>query len=152
MTEEENIQQKLTGKFAFLENKVRVQRPRRIFIEVSYDNFRAVFEYAVGQLGFSVLCTITGLDEVQNMGAIYHLAQPGGITLNIKTSIPKDKPVLDTITKIFPNADIYEREIEDLFGININGLEPGKRYPLPDDWPKGDHPLRKDWKSVDPKK
>ena len=34
----------------------------------------------------------------------------------------------------------------DLLGIKVNGLAEGQRYPLPEDWPKGDYPLRKDWK------
>ena len=32
-----------------------------------------------------------------------------------------------------------------MLGIKVEGLVPGRRYPLPDDWPKGQYPLRKDW-------
>jgi len=34
----------------------------------------------------------------------------------------------------------------DLFGAKVEGLPEGPRYPLPDDWPKNQFPLRKDWK------
>jgi Ni,Fe-hydrogenase III component G len=34
----------------------------------------------------------------------------------------------------------------DLFGMQVEGLPPGNRYPLPDDWPPNQYPLRKDWK------
>ncbi len=51
-----------------------------------------------------------------------------------------------TITDIFPSAVMYEREIADLFGIKVEGIPPGNRYPLPDNWPDGNYPLRKDWK------
>jgi Ni,Fe-hydrogenase III component G len=32
-----------------------------------------------------------------------------------------------------------------MLGVNVEGLPEGKRYPLPDDWPDGQYPLRKDW-------
>jgi Ni,Fe-hydrogenase III component G len=38
----------------------------------------------------------------------------------------------------------------DLLGIKVNGLASGHRYPLPDNWPKGEYPLRKDWKGTIP--
>ena len=48
----------------------------------------------------------------------------------------------------FPAAEIYERELIDLLGAKVAGLPEGKRYPLPDDWPAGEYPLRKDWKQL----
>ena len=66
--------------------------------------------------------------------------------LNLKTTVPKDKPVIKTVTDYFKQAVLYERELEDLLGMKVEGLPEGRRYPLPDNWPVGDHPLRKDWK------
>jgi Ni,Fe-hydrogenase III component G len=147
MTNEENIQNELVNRFAFLKDKVKVQRARRIYADVPYENFDTVFQYAIKDLEFSVLCTITGFDEIQTFAFMYHLARPAGITLNLKINVPKEKAVIRTVTGYFPNADIYEREVADLFGVKVEGLAPGKRYPLPDDWPAGSYPLRKDWKS-----
>jgi Ni,Fe-hydrogenase III component G len=64
----------------------------------------------------------------------------------MKTFAPKSNPVIKTITNYFPAAHIYERELEDMFGAKVEGLTPGHRYPLPDGWPVGQYPLRKDWK------
>jgi membrane-bound hydrogenase subunit beta len=147
MTNEENIQNELVNRFAFLKDRVRIQRERRIYADVPYENFDKVFQCAIKDLKFSLLCTITGFDEIQTFGFMYHLARPAGITLNLKTNVPKEKAAIRTVTGYFPNADIYEREIADLFGVKVEGLAPGKRYPLPDDWPRGSYPLRKDWKS-----
>jgi membrane-bound hydrogenase subunit beta len=146
MSNEVEIQNDLVKKFSFLEGKTKVQRPRRVLAEVPYDKFDEVFKYAYREAGFSLLCTITGLDEVQSWGFIYHLARPSGELLNIKTNLPKDGSKLRSIMPLFPNAEIYEREIEDLLGVKVDALPPGKRYPLPDDWPDGSYPLRKDWK------
>ena len=33
----------------------------------------------------------------------------------------------------------------DLLGFQVQGLTEGSRYPLPDVWPAGQYPLRKDW-------
>ena len=148
MSSEEKIKQDLINKFKYLENSVRIQRERRIFLEVKYENFVEIFEYAVRQLKFPHLCTITGLDEQDKLSFIYHLAQDSGILLNIKTSVPKSNPVLKTVIPYFAGADIYEREVVDLLGVKVEGLEPGNRYPLPDNWPAGQYPLRKDWKEI----
>lgn len=147
MSEEEKIKEELTGKFNFLADKVSVKRARRLFLEVNMEKFPEVFDHAVRSLGFSMLSTITGLDEGERFGLIYHLASETGVLLNIKTSIPKDNPILQTVTGYFPSAEMYEREMADLLGINVKGLPEGNRYPLPDDWPADQYPLRKGWKS-----
>lgn len=143
MSEEEKIKQGLTDKFSYLQDRVFVKRARRIFLEVNMEKFPEVFDHAVRSLGFSMLTTITGLDEGERFGLIYHLASETGIMLNIKTSIPKGTPVLQTVTGYFPSAEMYEREMADLLGIDVKGLPEGNRYPLPDDWPAGQYPLRK---------
>ena len=147
MANEQDIINSLIKKFPFLENNIRIQRQRRIFAGAPWEKFEEVFKYAVNELKFSVLCAITGLDEGQTLGIIYHIACKGEIMLNLKINIPKDKPVLKTITSYFPGAEVYERELVDLLGADVRGLGPGKRYPLPDDWPAGEYPLRKDWKA-----
>ena len=143
---EEKIQGDLTAKFSFLADKVRIQRERRIFSDVPAANLRDVLDYAIKNLEFKFLCTITGLDEGEDLSFIYHLIRQDGIVLNLKISVPKNNPVIKTITDYFKVAEIYEREVMDLLGAKVEGLPEGKRYPLPDDWPEGEYPLRKDWK------
>ena len=140
------IKQDLLSRFPYLNGKVRVQRLRRIYAEVDYANFVEVFEYAIRKLSFAFLCTITGLDEGEKISFIYHLTTQDGIILNLKTDIPKERLVLKTIIGYFRGAEIYERELMDLLGVKVEGLPEGKRYPLPDDWPLDQYPLRKDWK------
>lgn len=147
MSDEENIQSELVSKFPFLQGKVRIQRARRIFVDLPQENFRPVFDHAVNGMGFVILCTITGLDLGDKLGAIYHLARENGVTLNLSTAVPKDKPVLQTVSDTFPPADAYERELHDLLGFDVQGLPAGNRYPLPDGWPANQYPLRKDWKA-----
>ena len=147
MRDAATIQRDLITAFGFLEGHVRIQRERRIYVDVDYPYFAAVFDHSIQKLGFIMLCTITGLDEGERIGLIYHLTDEAGVVLSIKTTIPKANPVMRTVMNRFPCAEIYEREIIDLLGVKVEDLPDGQRYPLPDDWPAGQYPLRKDWKA-----
>jgi Ni,Fe-hydrogenase III component G len=144
MTEQE-ILEKLTAKFPYLAGKGRVARARRIFCDVPNANFLEVLDFVIKELGFSILTTMTGTDEGETLGFMYHLASNNGMVLNLKINAPKDNPVIKTVTDIFPTAEMYEREVVDLLGAKVDGLAPGRRYPLHDQWPLDEHPLRKDW-------
>ena len=146
MSHEENIKESLLKNFSFLNGSVNIVRPRRMSIEVSLDNFMPVFVYLAKDLQLTHLCTITGLDEQEKLAFIYHLTNESGIMVNLKTSVAKTNPLIKTVTPYFPGAEIYERELEDLFGAKVEGLPSGNRYPLTDDWPHDQFPLRKDWK------
>ena len=143
---QDDILQDLVKKFTFLEGKIRAPRARRIFIDDITANFDEVFDYAIKNLDFSILLTITGMDEGERITFAYHVARIDGNILTIKKSAPRSDPVINTIIPKFFSADIYERELVDLLGVRVEGLPEGNRYPLPDDWPKGEYPLRKDWK------
>jgi Ni,Fe-hydrogenase III component G len=146
LSRELRIQHELTEKFPCLKDQVRVARVRRIWANAPAAELPQIFEYVVRNMNFPILATITGLDEGATLRLIYHLAQNNGIVLNLSVSVPKEKPVLKTVTPYFPSADAYEREVIDLLGFQIEGLPKGYRYPLTDDWPAGQYPLRKDWK------
>jgi Ni,Fe-hydrogenase III component G len=142
---EQEILQKLTARFPYLDGKGRVARARRIFVDVPNENFRTVLGYAMKELGFSILTTMTGTDDGETLGFMYHLASMNGMILNLKTSAPKTNPVIKTVTDLFPTGEMYEREVVDLLGAKVEGLKPGRRYPLHETWPEGQYPLRKDW-------
>jgi Ni,Fe-hydrogenase III component G len=147
LSKELHIQHELTEKFASLKDNVKVTRARRIWAHAPAAEFPAIFDHVVKVMKFPILGAMTGLDEGPTLGLIYHLAQESGIVLNLSVSVPKENPVLQTVTPYFPAADVYEREVIDLLGFKIEGLPAGDRYPLTDDWPAGQYPLRKDWKA-----
>jgi NADH:ubiquinone oxidoreductase subunit C len=148
MSAEENIKQELIKKFKLSEDAFRIPRPRRIFIDVPAVDLEKVFVYAKNELKFGHLVSITGFDDRTAFSCMYHLAHDNGVILNLKISVSKENPVIRSVTRYFAGADIYERELVDLFGIKVEGLAEGNRYPLSDDWPLDQHPLRKDWKST----
>ena len=146
MNQEEALKTELETKFSFLKDRLKITRIRRLFSDyLTLSEFMEVFDYAVKNMQFVHLCTITGLDELEFYGFIYHLARQDGIVLNLKSSVSKDNAVIETITSYFPGGAIYEHELEDLLGVKVHGLPEGHTYPLPEGWPKGEYPLRKDW-------
>lgn len=147
MSEETTIVQQLSDRFASLKDKVTVQRPRRIWAEAPQAEFSTILDYVIKEMRFDILCTITGLDRGTALAVIYHLARASGEVLNLSTQVPKEQPVLQSITSYFPHADVMERELVDLLGFDVQGLAAGHRYPLPDGWPAGQYPLRKEWKA-----
>ena len=50
---------------------------------------------------------------------------------------------IDSITSVWPSANLYEREVFDLFGVHFGGHPRLTRIMMPDNW-EG-HPLRKDY-------
>ena len=147
MTDEEKIKQELEQKFGCLKDKVVIKRERRLFADVPTEKFYEIFDFTVKQMHFNAISAITGMDSGDMFTVMYHLNKDGRIVLNLTVSVSKDKPSIKTVTPYFASADIYEREIMDLLGIQVQGLPAGNRYPLPDSWSANDHPLRKDWKS-----
>ncbi|MCL2878399.1 MAG: NADH-quinone oxidoreductase subunit C [Acidobacteria bacterium] len=147
MANEQAIQAELQEKFPYFNEKINISRDRRLWAEIGSANFSEAFDYIVKKMDFAMLSLITGLDSGDNLEFIYHLARRDGTTLNLKTFVPKTNPVhKSVVVDYFPGAELYERELVDCFGAIIEGLPEGNRYPLPDDWPEGQYPLRKDWK------
>jgi Ni,Fe-hydrogenase III component G len=139
------LQQQLEAVFSDLAGKISIQRARRVWAEVAMEQLQIVLVHAKDQLGFDMLCTITGTDEGAHLGLLYHMAHDNGVVLTLVTTAPKDGPGPQTVTPYFPHADLYEREVMDLLGVRIQGMSEGSRYPLPDGWPEGQYPLRKEW-------
>ena len=62
----------------------------------------------------------------------------------LQVRMDHEKPEVPTLADIVPGAIVYERELKDLFGINPVGHPDIRRQALPEDWPEGVYPLRKD--------
>jgi membrane-bound hydrogenase subunit beta len=146
LVDETAVKDKLVAEFPFLADQITLQRARRLWAKVPMDQLHAVLVHAKEQLDFGMLCTITGTDEGDSLGLLYHMAHDNGIVLTLVTSAPKDGPGPSTVTPYFPAAELAEREVMDLLGARIQNMPDGPRYPLPDGWPEGQYPLRKDWK------
>jgi Ni,Fe-hydrogenase III component G len=119
--------------------------PRRIFLKVRAADLLIAVGWLKNQMGFTHLSTISGVDLGQAFEVIYHFANDH-CCLNIRTEIPRENPLLPSICELIPGAILYERELQDMFGLTVQNIPDGRPLLLPDDWPAGNYPLRKDWK------
>jgi Ni,Fe-hydrogenase III component G len=123
--------------------------PQRIFLTVPVQALVPALEQLKTELGYRHLSTISGVDMGDVFEILYHIGYVGG-NLNVRTRIPKAVPRLPSVCSVIPGAILYEREIQDMFGIIVDGIPDGRPLLLSDDWPAGVHPLRKDWTPTRP--
>ncbi len=102
---------------------------------------------------FRMLYDLTAVDErlrksrdqlpAADFTVVYHLMSlERNEDVRIKVALTGEYPSLPTATGIWPNADWYEREVWDMFGIRFDGHPNLRRILLPSTW-EG-HPLRKE--------
>ncbi len=107
----------------------------------------AHFLHTHEQCYFDMCSCITGMDngpEAATMEVIYTLYSiPFNLQINLKATLDRNNPVIDSVASVWRTADWHEREIFDLFGIEFNNHPDLRRILLPADW-KG-HPLLKDY-------
>jgi len=123
--------------------------PRRLFLKVSPQNLVAVTTKLRDAFGVVFLSTISGVDLGTTFEIVYHFSTPEA-DFNLRTEIPRDRPRVASITPVIPGAILYERELQDMFGMVVENIPDPRPLVLPDDWPAGVHPLRKDWKHERP--
>ncbi|MGE0342742.1 MAG: NADH-quinone oxidoreductase subunit C/D [Porticoccaceae bacterium] len=109
---------------------------------------------------YAMLYDLTAVDErlrkyrdglpAADFTVVYHLLSVardidtrGQGDIRIKVALRGDFPSLPTVSGIYPNANWYEREVWDLFGIGFEGHPRLRRILLPPTWTG--HPLRKDY-------
>ncbi len=98
-------------------------------------------------LAMDYLACLSGVDfpDRKEIEVVYHLASLAHRhRLTVKAVLPREKPEIATLEKVWPAANWHERECWDLLGVVFTGHSDMRRILLPDDW-EG-HPLRKDYK------
>ncbi|MCX5707836.1 MAG: NADH-quinone oxidoreductase subunit C [Candidatus Omnitrophica bacterium] len=69
----------------------------------------------------------------------------------VSMDIPQDNPGFETLAKSMHSASLFEREIQEMFGIEPRGNPDLRRLKLHDEvWPQANFPLRKDFQKVQP--
>ena len=119
--------------------------PQRLDVYMRHrqDLVPAVAGLRVKRLGY--LAGITGLDpsvESEDLEVLYHFC-PGAATITLRILVPKSDASIPSLCAIIPSAEPFERELSEMFGINVVGLRNPERLYLPEDWPAGLFPLRK---------
>jgi len=102
---------------------------------------------------YKMLYDLTAIDErmrthrdgqpASDFTVVYHLLSlDRNEFLRIKVALEQARPALATTSDLYPNANWYEREVWDMFGVVFDGHPHLARILMPRTW-QG-HPLRKD--------
>ena len=63
----------------------------------------------------------------------------------LRADVPESEAEVEAITPVVPGANWAEREFQDMVGVKAKGHPDPRRLVVPDDWPEGVYPLRKDF-------
>jgi Ni,Fe-hydrogenase III component G len=118
--------------------------PRRIQVKVQCQQLNAVLAYLKETFGLTHLGTISGNDLGENFEIVYHLSNDVA-TVNVRILTPRAEPKIPSVCAVLPGAILYERELQDMFGLKVENIPDPRPLLLADDWPAGEYPLRKDW-------
>ena len=98
------------------------------------------------RFGFQQMIDLTAVDypdRALRFDVVYHLLSlTQNLRLRLKVQTDEDTPV-DTVSGVYPNANWYEREAFDMYGVFFDGHDDLRR--ILTDYGFHGHPLRKDF-------
>ncbi|XES78660.1 MAG: NADH-quinone oxidoreductase subunit C [Candidatus Bathyarchaeia archaeon] len=112
-------------------------------IKAKEGSYRDVFKALMDADEKTGVTSITGIDLGAALGVFYHVRTSNAF-ITIQVEVPKENPKLVTVTDITPSAAFHELEVTDLIGVTFEGNPLEGHFVLPDTWPDGVYPLRKD--------
>ena len=127
---------------AFPGKEIIQTRPTRFWIDLQPEELRDAVQTVMGKLGIFHLSTICGEDMRDHILANYFMS--ANVCIALRVHMDHKQPSVPSIHDLIPGAIPYERELRDMFGVDPVGNPDNRRATLPEDWPVGVYPLRKD--------
>ena len=124
------IKEKLEATFKDIQ--VSIPEDSKITITAESDSVPAILTF-LKDAGFNHLALISAVDWIEEncfelcFILTSYIQNDDEVTsrqrlhIILKTPIPREKPQFKTVIGIFPNAEPYEREMHELFGIKFEG-------------------------------
>ena len=125
--------------------------PKRVYIDINPKSIQEIARYLFRDLGarFNIA---SGVDVRDHMEILYHFTlEDINLVVSFRVKLNKSNLEIDSLAPLFEAGNWIEREINELLGINFKGHPDLRRLLLPDEWPKGVYPLRRDYKEWDKK-
>lgn len=102
---------------------------------------------ALTTAGWGYLAAITGLDlgtDAEALEVLYHFCE-GAAVVTLRVRLPYETPVVASICSDIPSAVLFEQEVSEMFGVTFLDAPFSGYLFLPEEWPEGVYPLRKEY-------
>ncbi|KAA0002871.1 MAG: NADH-quinone oxidoreductase subunit C [Thermoplasmata archaeon] len=129
--------------------KKRIER-KSLWINVERDHLKEIVELFIENAEeFPHFCVASTSDMGDNVEVNYHFTINFGrqleeIQITLRVKIPKNDLWVPTLTDIVPATIFSERELREMMGIEIKGLQDKRHLFLTKDFPDGVYPWRRD--------
>lgn len=145
----EKLLNRLTESFKV--DKSNLKRENFFIIETEKQSILPVLSYLKINEGFVHLSLISCVDWIEdNRFQLAYILwnHRKKENLIIKCFVNRKKPEHETVMNIFPTAEIYEREIRELFGVNFKGNPTQNKDFVLEDW-DDIPPMRRDFDTLE---
>jgi len=125
--------------------------PTRVYLEIKPEALVKIANHVFHDLGarFNIA---SGVDCRTHIEILYHFTlEDINLLVSLRVKLDHSRPEIETLATSFEAANWIERELNEMLGINFKGHPDMRRLLLPDEWPKGVYPLRRDYKEWDDK-
>lgn len=146
---DEELVKSVAEKFGDLVIESKVFRPGKISISVKPESIVQVATYLRDALGFDHPLGAGAVDypDQNRFQMVYYVWSMSKRTMAmLRVDAPRDNPRLPTLSGVWDQMNLHEREAWEMFGIVFEGHPRLERLLLPEDWEEGVYPLRKDFK------
>ena len=144
----EEIQQTLNGSFRLI--KSAITAGNSIKVEVTPNDVAGILLYLRDQLGFIHLSHISCVDWIEDkqFELVYIIWSPEKkLQIDLTSRIDRENPTMENIDHLWRQANTYERELREMFGIEFPGLIAKKEFIL-EDWDEIP-PMRKEFDTLE---
>jgi Ni,Fe-hydrogenase III large subunit len=144
----EDLNRKLSEAFHQDIHKSVICHSNELYVEVNPEKIPEICVYVNSELCYPLISMFANDEKglCGNYAVYYTFAdRERALLLIVKALVAPDKMEIPSICGKVPAAALYEREINDLFGIVPVGHPDAKRLVLHGNWPDGQFPLRKEY-------
>jgi len=109
---------------------------------------------AMKELDYPLVSVFSAYDAGTELAVVEHFtlftaSKNQGLYVQMEVRAPKDDPWIPSITQEIPGASTTEQEKREMIGVQFKGLPPMDNIFLPQDFPTGVYPWRKDETGID---
>ncbi|MDI9632638.1 MAG: NADH-quinone oxidoreductase subunit C [Methanolinea sp.] len=149
----EHLRSRLGAAIRSVSIRRRVQGKKKvphatIWIDIGRESLKPAVE-ALREIQFPHLSVIAGADTGDAVRLCYIFSvqyghPKGECMVTFAVDLPKTDLTVPTISDLVPGAVFSEREKQEFLGVRVVGIPDGRRLFLPEDFPEGIYPWRKD--------